>query len=375
MDGVALKMLWGDRGKYLSLVLGLAFAVLLITQQGSIFLGMMLRSTGLLQNVGQPDFFVVDPHVRYVMELRALPDIDLFRVRSVEGVQWAEPLFVAWADVNLPDGSYRKAHMMGIDRSTMVGQPPEMTEGSLDDLRAPGAVVIEESGREKLGGVRIGDTLKLNDRRALIVGFFRAKLGFESNILIYTTFDNAKDFTPVGRNTMSLIMVKVKPNHTPAQVMGNVNQISGVMGVTREQFQWLTFRYIVFETGIGLNFAVTILLGFIVGLVVSSATFYQFTVENLRHFAVLKAIGAKNRVIVRMILLQALVVGLVGFGIGVGIAGLFTLTSRHPGAELSAFFPWQLMAASLVATIICVGLGSLLSLRRVLTLEPAVVFK
>lgn len=368
-------MLVGDRSKYLSLVFGLAFAVLLITQQGSIFLGLMLRSTGFLQNVGQPDLFVGDKHTQYIAELRPLNTSDLYRVRSVEGVAWAEPFFSAWADISLPDGSFKRGHLLGIDRSTMVGQPPEMTEGRLEDLRIPDSVIIEESGRKKLGNVQIGDQLKLNDRRAIVVGFFRAKLGFESNVLIYSTFKNAVGFTPVGRNTMSFILVKVKPGYDINRVARSIERIPGVAALTRQEMQRKTFIFILVATGIGMNFGITVALGFVVGLVISAATFYQFTLENLRHFAVLKAMGAKTRTLIGMILLQALAVGLIGYGIGVGLAGAFSLLGRKPGAELAVYFPWQLMIAALVSMLLTVSAGSLLSLKRVIQLEPAIVFK
>src|SRR5687767_969048 len=121
MYRVAIRMLLGDRSKYLSLVFGLAFAVLLITQQGSIFLGLMLRATGPLQNISQPDLWVTDPYVKWVSETRALSDQDLSRVRSVPGVAWAEPFFTLRANAELTSGDFRGVHIMGISRSTMVG--------------------------------------------------------------------------------------------------------------------------------------------------------------------------------------------------------------------------------------------------------------
>lgn len=376
MERIALKMLLGDRSKYLSLVFGLAFAVLLITQQGSIFLGLMLRATGFLQNIVQPDLWIADPYTTYVGDVRPLNDRDLNRVRSVPGIAWASPFFTTRAQVDLPDGSFKTAQLLGIDRSTLIGQPPQMVEGRLEDIRIPDAIIVEESAKRKLGRLRIGDVLKLNDRRAVIVGFFRAKLGFESNALMYTTYENAVRYTPVGRDRMSFILAKVKPGLDPLAVADDINRTHPELGAfTRDQMRYRTIEFILKETGIGINFGITVLLGFIVGLVVSAATFYQFTIENLRHFAVLKAIGARTGTLIKMILIQAFVVGLIGYGIGVGLAGAFSLTGRRPGAELAVYFPWQLMVASFVAMILTVCVGSLLSLRRVVRLEPAVVFK
>jgi putative ABC transport system permease protein len=375
MLSVAIKMLLGDKGKYLSLVLGLAFAVLLITQQGSIFFGLMLRATGPLQNISQADLWVTDPYVKWVSETRNLSDEDLNRVRSVPGVAWAEPFFNIRAVAELPDGNFRSVNIVGVSRSTMVGRPPEMTHGKLEDLRVSDAVLVEESARPKLGSPKIGTVLKLNDRRAVVVGFCRAKAGFDSPALIYTTYDNAVNFVPLGRHKLSYVLVGIKEGAQLLQVQKAIDAIPDIGAYTPDEMRWRTVRFIMSETGIGINFGITVFLGFVVGLVVSAAIFYQFTMDNLRNFAVLKAMGARRRTLIGMVLLQAMTVGLVGFGIGVGGAGLFSLAGRKPGAELAVYFPWQLMIVALAAMIMCVSIGSLLSLSRVLRLEPAVVFK
>jgi putative ABC transport system permease protein len=375
MMRIALKMLVGDTSRYLALVLGLSFAVLLIAQQGSIFLGLMLRATGFLQNISQPDLWVADPYTRYVGEVRPLNDEDLMRVRSVPGVAWAEPFFTARAPVELPDGTFKTAQLIGIDRNTLVGQPPRMTAGRIEDLRIPDSVIVEETSRQKLANIQIGDTLRLNDRRAVVVGFAQARLGFESNALIYTTYERAIDFVPTSRNRMSFMLVKVKDGADLRDVQQRIGQIEGLAAFTTSELRWRTIEFILRETGIGINFGITVLLGFIVGLVVAAAIFYQFTLENLRYFAVLKAMGATRLTLVRMILGQALFVGMIGYGIGVGGAGVFSWLGRDPGSELATYFPWQLMLGSLVAMLVCVSVGSLLSLRRVLSLEPAMIFK
>jgi putative ABC transport system permease protein len=372
---VALRMLLGDRPKYLSLVCGLGFAVLLISQQGAIFLGLLTRSTGPLQNVTQPDLWVADPWVRWISETRNLSEADLNRVRSVPGVEWAEPFFNARATCDLPGGNIRFVNIVGIDRTTMIGQPPEVTEGRLEDLRIPDAVLVEESARPKLEGIGVGDELKLNDRRAVVVGFCRAKPGFDSPALIYTTFENAVRFVPLGRNTISFILVRVKEGYEHAAVQAAISALPDLKAFTTEEIRRRSVDFILRETGIGINFGITVLLGVVIGLAVSAAIFYQFTSENLRNYAVLKAMGTKKPALIGMVFLQATWAGLVGFGIGVGVTSVFSLMSREPGTELAVIFPWWIMLGSFVGMILCVSLGAVLSLQKVLRLEPAVVFK
>ena len=372
---IALAMLLGDKPKYLALVCGLAFAVLLISQQMAIFMGLLIRSTGPLQNVSQPDLWVADEAMRWISETRNLAETDLQRIKSVPGVAWAEPFFTGRANADLPNGSQRFVNIIGIDRTTMVGQPPLVTEGRLEDLRIEGAIMVEESARAKLDGVKIGDVLKLNDQRAVVIGFCRAKAGFDSPAVVYTTFKNAIKFQPLGRNKLPYVLVKVREGVSVAEVQRTINAIPEIKAFTWDEMNAITIKFILVETGIGINFGITVLLGLIVGLAVSGAIFYQFTMENSRAYAVLKAMGTKRWTLVGMVLLQATWVGLVGFGIGVGLTSLFTLQSRRPGVELAALFPWQLLVGSFVGMILCMSAGSILSLQRVLRLEPGVVFK
>ncbi len=233
---------------------------------------------------------------------------------------------------------------------------------------------MELSSVEKMGGVKVGDVIKINDRRALVVGYAKAKKGFESNAIIYTTFDNAVSYTPVGRERISYILVKCKPGVPVEEVRGRIDALGDVAALTPDEFRERTKRFLIVATGIGINFFITIALGFLVGLLLSASIFYLFIVENLRYYAVLKALGAGVWRIIGMVLLQALVVGLVGYGIGVGIAGLFTIVSRVTESELQVHYPWQLLVGSLFGTLGTIAVGSFLSLRKVISVSPGKVF-
>jgi putative ABC transport system permease protein len=371
---IALRMLLGDRTKYVTLVLGLAFAALLMNQQGAIFLGLLRQATGPLQNVTQPDLWVTDPDTPWIAEFRSLSDQKLARVRSVPGVEWAEPMLSVYAVCELKSGSFKRLQMLGIARSTLAGRPPRMVQGSIEDLRLPDAIIVEETSMAMLEGAKVGDELKINDRRAVIVGVCEARKGFESNAIIYTTFDNAVSFAPIGRERISYVLVKVKPNIAIGDVQARIDALGDVRAFTTQQFRERSVQFIVVATGIGINFGITILLGIVVGLLLSASIFYQFTIENLRNFAVLKAMGAGTRTLLGMIMLQALVVGVVGFGIGSGVAGIFAIASRVSRSELQVLFPWQLLAGTFVATLLTILLGSVLSVRRVLRVSPGTVF-
>lgn len=367
-------MLFGDRSKYATLVAGLAFAALLMCQQGAIFLGLLTQATGPLQNVRQPDLWVADPGITWVAEYRALSDEKLARVRSVPGVEWAEPFFNAYAVVELDDNRFKRVQILGIPRTTLVGRPEQMVEGRVENLWRPDAIIVEENSARLMGGVKVGDVLKINDHRAVVVGLCKAKRGFESNGIVYTTYDNAVQYSPTGRERISYVLVKVKPDADVATVQRAIDALGDVAAFTPTEFRDRTVSFIIVATGIGVNFGITIALGFVVGLLLSAAIFYQFTLENLRFFAVLKALGTSTSRLVGMVLLQALIVGIIGFGIGAGVAGAFTMLSKKLESDLAAYFPWQLLVGSFFATLFTIGLGSVLSIRRVIRVQPGMVF-
>ena len=278
--------------------------------------------------------------------------------------------------------------LLGLDDSSMVGAPPpgRIYVGSLDDLRKPDAIIVDKVGLRKLfpgqggetadpAGLRrfVGRELEMNDRRAVIVGICEATRTFQSNPVVYTTYSRAKQFVPRERKLLSYVLAKTEPGLDPKDVAERINAQTGLGAQTSDEFTWMTIGYYLKYTGIPINFGITAALGFLVGTAIAGQTFYNFTLENLKQFGALKAMGATNLRIVKMILLQALVVGLLGYGIGVGLAALFGW--RVSGTELAFFTPWQLLPITGGAVVLICLLASLLSVRRVIVLEPAVVFR
>ncbi|MGJ0486991.1 MAG: ABC transporter permease [Methylomicrobium sp.] len=384
MNYIALAMLMGDRGKYLGIVMGLTFASLIMTQQPAIFLGLMTRSYSFISDVGLPDIWVMDPKVQFIDDIKPMQDTELYRVRGVAGVAWAVPLYKGLIKARLYDGTFQTCNLIGLDDATLIGGPPVILSGRLEDLRRSDGVIVDiEGATTKLtkapghGGkpvpLTIGDTLELNDRRAIVVGIAKTTRTFQSQPVLYTTYNRALLYAPRERKLLSFVLVKAKPGQNVDELIRRIRQTTGLAAYTQKQFQTLTYDYFMKNTGIPINFGISVALGFIVGAAIAGQTFYNFTLENLRQFGVLKAMGASNGVLLRMILLQALLVGSIGYGMGVGLTALFGFAMRN--TILAFKFPWQLLVFSGAGvTLICM-FASLLSIRKVIKLEPAVVFK
>jgi putative ABC transport system permease protein len=253
-----------------------------------------------------------------------------------------------------------------------------MIAGRLSDLRQPDAVIIDRAGYEYMWPdepYRLGRTFEMNDRRALLVGVCKASAPFTTLPIIYTRYSTAGRFVPRERYLMSFVLAKSKEGLAPAEVGRRIAERTGLVALTQTQFFWKTVNYFLSSTGIPVNFGITIALGFIVGVAIAGQTFYLFTIENLRQFGALKAMGTTNRRIMGMILLQALVVGLIGYSVGVGLTATFFESTSHITPLAGLHMSWQVMTGCAAAVLVIVVLASLLSIRRVLVLEPAVVFR
>lgn len=148
MYKIAVKMLMQDRAKYLLLVSSLTFASLLMTQQGSVFLGLLRWCTATVTNT-RASIWVMDPQVEQVNEMQPLRDTDLTRVHSVPGVDWALPLNLSVLPARLEKGSFKTVQVIGLDSVTLFGMPSRILEGDIHALKQNNTVVIDELAVEK----------------------------------------------------------------------------------------------------------------------------------------------------------------------------------------------------------------------------------
>lgn len=383
MLAIALKMLTGNRGKYIAIVMALAFTSFVMTQQPATFVGIMARTFSFLTDTGRVDLWVMDAKVQYVDDTKPMQDTKLYAVRGVEGVEWAVPMYKGTIRARLDEGTFQNCVLVGLDDVSLIGGPAEMVEGGLADLRRSDSIIVDVEGastrlaRKTADGstrpLGLGDVVELNDHRATVVGLSRLSATFQSQPVIYTTYSRAKAFVPAERKLLTFVLVKLRPNADPGVVASRIHQATGLAAYTWPQFRDKTVRYFLKNTGILINFGLSITLAFLIGAAIAGQTFYAFTLENLRHFGVLKALGAGNWMLAKMVLVQALVAGGTGYGLGVGGVALFS--NFVVGSNFRFLLLWPIpLVTGLMILLVCV-ITALLSVRKVIKLEPAVVFK
>lgn len=379
MHFIALRMLTGDRAKYLGLIFTIAFASFLLANQVSIFAGIIKRTASQIVDVVDADLWIMDPATEYIDEVKPLKETDLLRVRGVEGVAWAVRLFKSLPRITAPDGRFRQAIVLGLDDATLIGAPHgKLRLGRLEDLSEPDAILIDYAGYRYFwpdGALELGRTMEMNDRRVRIVGIVDASAPFATFPVVFSRYSQAVLFVGRERNQMSFVLAKAAPGVDAAALAGRISQATGLTALTGDAWAWRTMKYYLKNTGIPVNFGITIGIALIVGIVVMGQTFYLFTIENLKQFGALKAIGVADRTLVGMILLQALTVGVIGYSIGMGIcASFFEITKHNLPTRGLVVLPEAFIGVAVVVLAIVI-VASLLSIRRVLVLEPAVVFR
>jgi len=378
MNFVALRMLTGDRAKYLGLIFAIAFSTFLLENQTSIFAGIMARTGNQIADVTEASVWVMDPATQYFEETKALKDTDLSRVRGVPGVDYAVRLFKGQPVARTEAGRFSMAVAMGLDDATLIGAPRRMLMGSWERLWEPNSVVIDRAGYILLFGdepPRLDRTLEMNDHLVRIVGISDALAPFASFPVIHARYSEAVNFQGRERSQMAFVLAHPVAGVSAEELARRISEATGLKARSRDQFRWDCVWYYMAHTGIPVNFGITIAIALVIGLVVSGQTFYLFTVENLRQFGALKAIGVTNGRLVGMILLQALTVGFIGYAIGTGMAAVFFEAFSRKIATRGIVLMWQNAAGVGALMFLVVVAASLLSIRKVLVLEPAAVFR
>lgn len=385
MFRLALKMLFGDHGKYLMLICGLTFASLLMIQQAGVFCGLMSWTFASLENMRAP-IWVTDAKLDQVNDNKPLRDTDVFRVRSVDGVAWSAPLYQGTLQARQIDGTFKQIQLVGIDATTFAGAPTVMVEGSIEDLRLPNTVIIDEFGRDRLAEglplrdgeaksrVRLGDVFELNDREARVVGICKAARSFMGTPYVFTTYDRALQYAPPQRKMMSFVLAAPLPGQDAMEVARRIEQETGLKAMTEVEFKKSTVWWYVKNTGIPISFGTTVVLGIIVGTAIAGQTFYTFVLENLKHLGALKAMGTSNLKLCAMLMLQSISVGLIGYGIGALLTCGFAMGSLKT-QQPPFYLPWYLPVGVFAVVLLICMFAALLGILKVARLDPAIVFR
>lgn len=379
---IALKILLGNKSKYLALVFGVTFATLLISQQVSIFIGIISRTASVINDIKEIDVWVMDKRVEYIEEVEPLRDIELYRIRSVPGVKWAVPYFKGLALSRTPDRLVQQVQLLAADSVSLVGSCQDMVIGDRRTIQENSAAIIDRNGFYFMWpnqALSLDKEIEINNQRIKIKGICKASPTFYTFPILYTSYKTMLNILPSnGMNQMSFVLVKKDPSEkklTDQELANRISKTTKLQALTSKEFGWRSIKYILTRTGIPINFGITVFLGILIGGAITAQTFYIFVIENLKQFGTLKALGVTNKQLFQMVITQATLVGLIGYCIGIGLTQLFFKMNQNNPALEGFYLKPQVIAGSFILILIIV-LGSIIvSLRKVFKIDPSIVFR
>lgn len=371
---IAYKLLVNDASKFTALLIGITFAVFLMIEMTSLFSGILNRASATVVNIGA-SIWVMDPAIQTVANSIPLPDYVQDEVRSIPGVKYAVPLYSGAALLKLNDGTYQGVNVVGLDDTSLFGRP-ELLSGKIEEIFAENAfIAINDSEFRKLENPKIGTEFELNEHRGVIVGIGHvASSGLFGVPTLYTTYNRALQYIPNSRFTISYLLVESKTAADVPLIKQRV-AAAGYLALTKDEFIQKISSFYKYQTGIGTNMLMMTIISFILGLSISGQTFYTFILENMEKFGALKAIGAKGRVLIYMILFQASFVALTGYGLGVGLCALMIWMARAYLPDYAAIITFANLGLAFVMVVIIAASSSYIGVRKVLTIEPFDIFR
>jgi len=373
MANLALRNLFHDKVRLAVTLVGIIFSVVLSSIQLGLFVGFQ-RATSDILYFSNADIWITSQNVTHAEDGVAFSERKLYQVLAVGGVERVEKQILQFANWKKPDGADTGILLVGGNPKGGMGLPFKIMEGKLEDLNQPDAVMVEELYKEKLGVKAIGETFEIRGFRARVVGFTRGIRSFTTSPPVFTSFKNAQNYFGLAEDQTLYLVVKAKEGVDLENLKTELKSaVADVDVYTRQEWTEKQRNYWMFGTGAGITVLIAAFLGLLVGVVVVAQTIYSATVDHIREYGTLKAMGASNLYLYRVIITQAFLSGLIGYAVGMSVALAVSYISLK--GTTAIILPVELVGGLFILTILmCVG-ASVVSINKVTRIDPAMVFK
>jgi len=365
---LARRNLTRNRVRLVASMGGVALALSLTLALDAIYAGVANQLTTYVERAGA-DVWVAQSGVRNLhMVASSLPASVVDQVGAVDGVDEVTPILETTDTVSAGD-ERAVVYVVGLPAGASMGGPWDIVEGRGQVAR--GEIVVDR-GFAQRAGVSIGDTVGVLGGEARIVGLSRGTASLV-NAVAFVSFD---DFAAMrgGAPVVSFVLVRVTPGASPEAVAADIERrVAGVTSQSRVDFV-ASERRIVTDMSADV-ISIMSVIGFIVALAVVALTVYVATLGRRREFGVLKALGARNRILYRVVLVQAALSVAVGFATGLAFTVVLGLAIGRTDLNLElAVTTGSLVKVAGFAAVIA-GLAAILPIRQVARVDPAVVFR
>ncbi len=370
---LARRNLLHDRVRFAVTLTGIVFSVVLSAVQLGLFVGFNRATADVIAH-SEADIWVMSRGVAYLESAINFSERRLYQVLSIPGVRTAQAHVVIFAPWTKPDGGVENIMLVGVDTAGTMGGPWNLVQGQADDLNRPDAIVVDELYLGKLGVRGVGDEAEINGHRARVTRLTHGIRTFTTAPVVFTTLDRARRFMGVASDATFYLLVRVAPGADVASVAASIARaIPDAAALPTPVWQQMTQDYWMFGTGAGVTVLIAAGLGLLVGLVVVAQTIYAATVDHIREYGTLKAMGASNGYLYRVIVQQAVVSAVAGYVLAMAVALPVSALSQQ--GTTAILLPWTLVLALFLFTVVMCVLASVISINKVMRLEPALVFR
>jgi putative ABC transport system permease protein len=373
MPPLAQRNLMHDKVRLIVTLTGVVFAVVLIVVELGLFVGFTVTTSSIIDK-SNVDLWIVSKGTPYIEQGSVFSERKLYQALGTPGVASADKYIVRFSNWKTPEGAEEGIQIVGFNPYDGIGGPWNVVEGNVEDLKTPDAVMVDEIYKKKLGVTKIGEIFEINGRRARVVGFTRGIRAFTTTPYVFTSFKNAQGYTRIAEDQTFFILVRAVPGTDLATLQRQLEaRLHDVDVLTSSKFSRMTRIYWMFTTGAGVAVLIAALLGLVVGVVVVAQTIYATTMDHIREYGTLKAMGAPNSYIYRVIITQAGMSAVAGYVLAMFVSIFIVHASRSGGAAI--LLPWQMAVGIFFLTLLMCVSAAVVSINKVTSLDPAMVFR
>lgn len=370
--GLALRMLLDAPVKSLGTLLGVVVSVFLMAQQLSLLTGILGRVTSFATRTGV-DVWIASPATESSDATDSIPASKVGVAAATPGVAWAAPVVQGLGKVTRPDGVRELVKVLGVEAPRFAGLPRTLGPGtSPASLRAPGRILLNWNDRQSFASAEPGDRIEIDGKATTVAGFFQGMDPHSPYYYVFAGIDDARSLTDFPQDRVTYVAVGLAPGARPAEVRARLEaRIPEVLVRTQGELAAMEERYFLVRSPVGLVFGMGSLVAAVVGAAIVAVTLYSTAVDRARDYGTLKAIGARRRDLLLLLLVQAWIFAAAGYA--VGMASFFLVRHLTPGLPMAA--PHELVLGIAAAALLSCTAASVAAIRRVLRLDPALVFR
>jgi putative ABC transport system permease protein len=373
MPPLARRNLFHDKVRLFVTLTGIAFSVVLMVVQWGLFQGFSTSTSSIIDNSGA-DLWVTAKNVAYIDQAIAFNERKYYQVLATPGVATASKYISRWSVWKEPNGRSESVDVVGFNPDSPLGGPWDMVAGDRQQVKQPNAVIIDKIYADKLAATHLEDHSEIAGYRARVVGFTNGIRAFTTAPYVFTTFKNAQDYTGFNADQTNFVLVKAAPGVDIKKLKDDLKaRLPDNDVFETAEFSAMTRHYWMFTTGAGVAVLMAAVLGLVVGIAVVAQTIYATTMDHIREYGTLKAMGAPNRYVLGVIMAQAAIAAAMGYAIGMSISVFVVHGAAKGGANI--MLTWQTAVMMLFLTIAMCMTAAVVSVNKIFSLDPVMVFK